>query len=58
MGSLIWPSMKIVICQRKRGISAFKGAIIGTKQLSYIKNRNKVLTKTQLKKSCEVYNRL
>lgn len=50
--------MKLVICQYKRGISAFKGGIIKTKQLSYIKNRNKVLTKAQIKKSIEVYNRL
>ena len=50
--------MKVVICPRKKAPSHFKGALIGTKQLAYITNRDKVLSKSQREKSKEVYNRL
>jgi hypothetical protein len=50
--------MKVVICNRKKTPSNFKAAIIGTKQLTYITNRDKVLSKVQMAKSKEVYHRL
>lgn len=58
LNKLIWPSMKVVICSHKKVPSHFKRAIIGTKQLTYITNRDKVLSKGEKKKSMEVYQRL
>ena len=56
--SFIWPSMRAVVVNRKKAPSNFKAGIIGIKQLSYIKNRDKVITKNEYSKSVEVYRRL
>ena len=56
--SMLWPSMKVVAVNRKKVPSKFKAGFIGIRQLSYIKNRDKVVTATELKKSMEVYRRL
>lgn len=37
--------MKVVAVNRKKIASKFKAGIIGIRQLSYIKNRDKVITK-------------
>lgn len=54
----MWPSMKVVAVNRKKVPSKFKAGIIGIRQLSYIRNRDKVVTNVQYKKSSEVYRRL
>jgi hypothetical protein len=42
--ALIWPSMKAVIARKRAIASSFKSGFIGIPQLSYIRNRDKVLT--------------
>ena len=54
----MWPSMKVVAVNRKKIPSKFKAGIIGIRQLSYIRNRDKVVTKAEYNKSEEVYKRL
>ena len=56
--SFLWPSMRAVIMNRKKEASLFKSGFNGLKQLSYIRNRDKILTKEQIKKSTEVFNQL
>lgn len=55
---MMWPSMKVVAVNRRKVPSKFKAGIIGIRQLSYIRNRDKVVTSLQYKKSAEVYKRL
>lgn len=43
--------MRAVVVNRKKTPSNFKAGIIGIKQLSYIKNRDKVITKNEYIKS-------
>jgi hypothetical protein len=43
--SLMWPSMKVVAVNRKKMPSKFKAGIVGIRQLSYIRNRDKIVTK-------------
>lgn len=50
--------MKVVVSYRKLIASQFKAGIIGIPQLTYIKNRDKVLTNKELEKSKETYQRL
>jgi len=45
--SLLWPSMKMVIVNRRKVISKFKASIIGIRQLTYIKNRDKIVTQSE-----------
>lgn len=50
--------MKLVASHRKATASQFKAGIISIPQLTYIRNRDKVLTPSQFQKSKEVYRRL
>jgi hypothetical protein len=50
--------MKVVAVNRKKVPSKFKAGIIEIRQMGYIKNRDKVITKVELKKSIEFYRRL
>lgn len=50
--------MKVVVCHRKKVESKFRAGIIGIRQLSYLKNRDKVISKAELKKSIDVFKRL
>jgi hypothetical protein len=47
---LLWPSMKAIILKRKKFPYKPRSSIIKVKPLSYIKNRDKKLTKEQHKK--------
>lgn len=50
--------MKVVAINRKKIPSKFKAGIIGIRQLSYIRNRDKLITTAEHKKSIEIYRRL
>lgn len=43
--SMMWPSMKVVAVNRKKMPGKFKAGIVGIRQLSYIRNRDKVVSK-------------
>ena len=42
--SLIWPSTKVIVTRRKTIVPKIKSGFIGIPQLTYLKNRDKVLT--------------
>ena len=42
--SLIWPSTKVIITRKKTVHNKIKSGIIGIPQLTYLRNRDKVLT--------------
>lgn len=50
--------MKPVVVMKKKVAAKFKSGFIGIRQLSYIKNRDKVVTLSEMKKSQETYRRL
>ena len=50
--------MRVVITQRRRVPTTFKSAFVGVKQISYIKNRDKIVSASDRQKSQETFNRL
>ena len=55
----LWPSMRAIFLKKKKKlVSPIKKSIIGIRTLSYIKNRDKVLTKQEFEKSIKTYDRV
>jgi hypothetical protein len=55
---LLWPSMKAIILKRKKFPYKPRSSIIKVKPLTYIKNRDKKLTKKEHKKYLETYKQI
>lgn len=55
---MLWPSMRAVLLKKKNYESKMRTGMIKIKPLAYIKNRNKVLSKEERRKSNRVYKQL